>query len=116
MSNEEKDEKSILVCRCEDVTLEEVEKAIDEGYTTLKGIKRFLRCGMGACQGRVCLQLIARVLSRKIGKSVTEMDFPAVRFPIRPVSLGILLAESSNEVKHNVRNKKNVRLTLNRET
>ena len=105
MSNEEKDEKSILVCRCEDVTLGEVEKAIDEGYTTLKGIKRFLRCGMGACQGRTCLPLIAKVLSLKTGKSVTEMDFPAVRFPIRPVPLSILLAESSNEGQYKAKNK-----------
>ncbi|MBB6244339.1 FAD-dependent oxidoreductase [Rhodanobacter sp. MP1X3] len=38
-----------LVCRCEDVSL----SALD-GYTDARSAKLATRCGMGACQGRIC--------------------------------------------------------------
>ncbi|MBY0506125.1 MAG: NAD(P)/FAD-dependent oxidoreductase [Bryobacteraceae bacterium] len=38
-----------IVCRCEDVTYAELQKASDERDAKLQS-----RCGMGACQGRVC--------------------------------------------------------------
>lgn len=85
MSNKDK----IMICRCEDVLLEDVYRAIDEGYTSLEEIKRLLRCGMGPCQGRTCLMLIAQVLSRKTGRQITQMKFPTVRPPVRPVPLAI---------------------------
>jgi NAD(P)H-nitrite reductase large subunit len=91
MSSEGRGEKTII-CRCEDVALEEVERAIDEGYATLEGIKRLLKCGMGSCQGRTCLRLIAGIISRKTGKPVSEMRFPTVRPPIRPVPLAVFAA------------------------
>lgn len=87
-------EKNAVICRCEDVTLKEVEKAISEGFTTLSSIKRTLRCGMGACQGRSCLVQIAKILCQKTGKSMSEIDFPPFRFPTRPTRLATL---STNE-------------------
>lgn len=87
MSSENK--KNSIICRCEDVSLEEVERVIDEGYTNLEEIKRLLRCGMGPCQGRTCLILIARTLSRKTGRPISQMQFPTVRPPIRPVSIAV---------------------------
>jgi bacterioferritin-associated ferredoxin len=86
-----------IICRCEDVSLEEVNRAIDEGYTSLEEIKRLLRCGMGPCQGRTCLMLIAQVLSRKTGKQITEMKFPTVRPPVRPVPLAIFTASKNKK-------------------
>jgi NADPH-dependent 2,4-dienoyl-CoA reductase/sulfur reductase-like enzyme len=38
-----------LLCRCEDVTVGEV-----SGYADWRDAKLHTRCGMGACQGRVC--------------------------------------------------------------
>jgi len=86
-----------IICRCEDVSLEEVNRAIDEGYTSLEEIKRLLRCGMGPCQGRTCLMLIAQVLSHKTGKQITEMKFPTVRPPVRPVPLAIFTASKNKK-------------------
>jgi bacterioferritin-associated ferredoxin len=86
-----------IICRCEDVSLEEVNRAIDEGYTSLEEIKRLLRCGMGPCQGRTCLMLVAQVLSRKTGKQITEMKFPTVRPPVRPVPLAIFTASKNKK-------------------
>ena len=44
-------DQSSIICRCEDITQEQIEQAIDEGYTTLEELKRKLRLGMGPCQG-----------------------------------------------------------------
>lgn len=93
MSNKDK----IFICRCEDILLEDVNRAIDEGYTSLEEIKRLLRCGMGPCQGRTCLMLIAQVLSRKTGKPITQMKFPTVRPPVRPVPLAIFTASKNKK-------------------
>jgi bacterioferritin-associated ferredoxin len=93
MSNKDK----IMICRCEDVLLEDVNRAIDEGYTSLEDIKRLLRCGMGPCQGRTCLMLIAQVLSRKTGKPINQMNFPTVRPPVRPVPLVVFTASKSKK-------------------
>ena len=86
-----------IICRCEDVSLEEVTSAIDEGYTSLEEVKRLLRCGMGPCQGRTCLMLIAQVLSRTTGKPITEMQFPTARPPVRPVPLAIFTASKNKK-------------------
>ena len=40
---------STIVCRCEDVTLEQL-----IGYDSLREAKLHTRCGMGPCQGRIC--------------------------------------------------------------
>ncbi|RLG86368.1 MAG: (2Fe-2S)-binding protein, partial [Thermoprotei archaeon] len=48
----------IIICRCEDITLDDVEKAIENGYTDLESLKRVLRIGMGPCQGRTCIPLL----------------------------------------------------------
>lgn len=98
MSREGKGGRTII-CRCEDVALEEVERAVDEGYVTLERVKRLLRCGMGSCQGRTCLRLIAGIISRKTGKPVGEMRFPTVRPPIRPVPLAVFAAGKRKRVK-----------------
>jgi len=96
MNSENK--KNSIICRCEDVSLEEVERVIDEGYTNLEEIKRFLRCGMGNCQGRTCIILVAQILSRKTGKPISEIKFPTVRPPIRPVPLAIFAGGRTKKV------------------
>lgn len=82
-----------FICRCEDLTIDEIEQAIDEGYTTLEELKCRLRLGMGPCQGRGCLSLARRVLCEKTGKSTNEILVPTSRPPEVPVSLGTLASD-----------------------
>jgi NAD(P)H-nitrite reductase large subunit len=82
-----------IVCRCEDITLEDVEKAIDEGYTDLEELRKKLRIGMGPCQGRVCIQIIIKILEKKTGKKISKVNLPTYRPPIVPVSLGTLASD-----------------------
>jgi len=81
------DPKKVIVCRCEDVTLYDVLKAIDEGYTDLELLKRKLRIGMGPCQGRYCLPLIVRILSIKTRKSPNDLRIPKSRPPLIPIEV-----------------------------
>jgi bacterioferritin-associated ferredoxin len=91
------DESTVFVCRCEDVTLEEIEKAIEAGYKELGDLKRLLRCGMGACQGINCMRQIAQILSQKTSRPIDELAFPTTRLPIRPIPLGIFAQKKLKE-------------------
>ena len=85
--------KKTIVCRCEDLTLEDVENAIHEGYTDIEELRKKLRIGMGPCQGRVCIQLVQKILEKKTGKKIPIKNLPTVRPPIVPVSLGTLASD-----------------------
>lgn len=74
-------ENDTIICRCEDLTLGEIRQAIDDGYTDLEELKRFLRCGMGPCGGRTCLPLIRRELAAHLGVPIDEVDLPTTRPP-----------------------------------
>lgn len=81
------DPAKVIVCRCENVTLEQLIKAIDEGLDDLELLKRRLRIGMGPCQGATCLLLAASVLARRTGRRIEELRFPINRPPTAPVKL-----------------------------
>src|SRR5262249_5508031 len=44
-----------LVCRCEDVTLHDLDEAIDKGHRDIESLKRYTGFGTGYCQGKWCL-------------------------------------------------------------
>ena len=83
----------VFICRCEDLTKDEIEQAIKEGYLTLEELKCKLRLGMGPCQGRSCLSLARRILCQKTEKTTGEITLPPSRPPVVPVSLGTLASD-----------------------
>ena len=89
-----KDNINIILCRCQDITLAEVEEAIDSGITDLEELKRFLHLGMGPCQGRTCGKLVMRLLSQKTGKPVAEMKSTKQRPPLVSIPMKVLLGDS----------------------
>ena len=89
--------KRSIVCRCEDISEEDVIHAIEEGYTDIEELRKKLRIGMGPCQGRVCIQLVARIREKKTGKKVANIPLPTVRPPLIPVSLGTLASEKDEK-------------------
>ena len=64
-----------LVCRCEVVTEAEIRAAIRRpvGATTLDGVKRRTRAGMGRCQGGFCSPRVAEILAEELGVPMTEV-------------------------------------------
>ncbi len=89
-------EDKIYVCRCEEVTLEEIDEWIDRGYDTVEELKRVLRVGMGPCQGRGCQDILMREIAKKTGKHISAVEPATVRPPAKPVKIA-LLAEGGEE-------------------
>lgn len=85
-----KEDKELYICRCEEVTLREIEQVIDEGYHTLDDVKRITRAGMGLCQGRSCSKVIARIISQRTGIPIEEILQVKYRYPVRTEKLGAL--------------------------
>jgi NAD(P)H-nitrite reductase large subunit len=85
-------EKGLLICRCEEVALGEIEAAIDEGARTLDEVKRRTRAGMGLCQGKTCRRLVERILAEKTGQKPGDIQPSTHRPPVRPVELQALAA------------------------
>ena len=83
-------ENETIICRCEDITLEQIRACIAEGYQTIDEIKRVTRAGMGPCQGRTCRLLIAQELSRALGIPMEEVLMPTFRPPTKPITMGAL--------------------------
>ncbi len=82
---EDLDDDTIL-CRCEDVTVGDLRKAIALGLDSISLLKRGTRAGMGRCQGRTCSPLIDDLL-----KATNLLSGPpSVRFPVKPVTLASL--------------------------
>lgn len=78
----------ILICRCEDVTLGELEEAVARGYDDLESLKRYTGFGTGWCQGKQCVALAARTLVELGGKRPKAPITP--RPPFHPVLVGHL--------------------------
>lgn len=77
----------ILACRCEDVTLHELDEAIARGHDDIESLKRYTGFGTGWCQGKACLALCARRLAEK--HKTVSAPFTA-RPPFHPVALSVL--------------------------
>jgi len=82
-------DKDIIICRCEDVTLADVKKCLNEGYTTFEEIKRILRVGMGPCQGQTCGILVQREIAKFLNKRIEDIKMPKTR----PLTTGVVLAD-----------------------
>ena len=79
-----------LICRCEEVSEEEIREAIRNGCKTLTEVKRWTRAGMGICQGLSCTRLLERMLCEAQGIGPAELEKRSVRQPLRPLSIGSL--------------------------
>ena len=64
-----------VVCRCEKVSEGEIVEAINRpvGATTIDGVKRRTRAGMGRCQGGFCCGKVLDILSRELNLPKTEI-------------------------------------------
>jgi len=76
-----------IVCRCERVTAGEIRALIRGGVRDVNEIKAVTRAGMGACGGKTCQALIAR-LFREEGVSIDEVTENVPRPLFVEVSLG----------------------------
>lgn len=82
------DDKTII-CRCEEITYEEIIGAIKVGCHSVSSIKKYVRAGMGSCQGRVCAPIIIKILKSQ-GIEASIEDKP--NFPYTPIKISVMEA------------------------
>jgi D-hydroxyproline dehydrogenase subunit alpha len=80
----------VTVCRCEEVDLGAIRRAVAEGFDTPAAVKKATRCGMGICQGSTCKSILLEVLAAFTGKPPARIPLPTARIPVKPVYLGTL--------------------------
>ena len=81
------EKKGKIICRCEEITEEEIVNAIRAGHTTIKSIKRATRAGMGFCQGRTCESLIRDIIASLTGTDKEDILPDTARYPVEPLKL-----------------------------
>jgi NAD(P)H-nitrite reductase large subunit len=86
-----------VLCPCEDITLQEVVDAIEDGYETIEDIKRYTGLATGSCQGRLCLGPCVELVAERTGKTPDEVGTIRYRPPTEPVALGLLAAGAEDD-------------------
>jgi Fe-S-cluster-containing hydrogenase component 2/thioredoxin reductase/bacterioferritin-associated ferredoxin len=81
-------EDDAIVCRCERVTAGEIRQLIRRGVRDLNQLK-VLRCGMGACGGKTCENLILRLFQEE-GVDICDVVPFTQRPLVAEVDLGLL--------------------------
>lgn len=86
----------MIICRCEEITKGEIRKAVHDGMYTIEEIRRYLRTGMGLCQGQTCGRLVKGIVARELKVSPLEVEPAVSRAPMRPIEMGILGNDGGN--------------------
>lgn len=81
---------SIVICRCEEITKGEIREAVYLGMFTFQEVKKFLRTGMGLCQGQTCEKLVKNIIAEEIKISPLKVGTAKGRAPMRPVPMRVL--------------------------
>jgi NAD(P)H-nitrite reductase large subunit len=89
----EHEDDSIVICRCEEVTKGEIRKAVHDGMFTLQEVRKYLRTGMGLCQGQTCGKLVKNVIARELNVSPMTLEAAVGRAPMRPIEMKVLANE-----------------------
>jgi bacterioferritin-associated ferredoxin len=77
----------LIICRCEEITKGEIRRAVHEGFYTMTEIRRYLRVGMGLCQGNTCGRIVKGIIARELNVSLAALDDCSYRGPARPVEM-----------------------------
>lgn len=80
----------VTVCRCEEVTVAEIERVIGDGCPGPNQAKAFTRCGMGPCQGRMCATVVSELFAERQHAGVGAVGHYRIRPPVKPVTMGEL--------------------------
>ncbi|MFM9108970.1 MAG: (2Fe-2S)-binding protein [Chloroflexota bacterium] len=79
-----------FICRCYEVTLESVERAIEDGALTVNDVKRRTKAAMGVCQGAYCVPALAALVAERTGRPIEEVAPITARPPVRLIPLEAL--------------------------
>ena len=91
-------DEDLIICRCQEVTEQEILDAIRDGADTVDGVKRRTRAGMGLCQGKTCGRLVQRMIAQQTGQKAEDVLPQKSRMPVRPIKTGMF--DESAETKN----------------
>jgi NADPH-dependent 2,4-dienoyl-CoA reductase/sulfur reductase-like enzyme len=91
-----------IVCRCEEITANQLNDAVAKGALGPNQAKAYLRCGMGPCQGRYCGLTVSEMIAAATAKSPQEIGYFRLRSPIKPVTLGEIASLPGSEAARRV--------------
>jgi sarcosine oxidase subunit beta len=80
----------IVLCRCEDVTLADLEHSVQRGYRDIEEVKRYTGFGTGPCQGKECLAAVATQLAVLTRQAPSAIPPFTSRPPLSPTPLRLL--------------------------
>jgi len=83
----------LVICRCEEITKGEIRRAVHDGMFTMQEIRRYLRAGMGLCQGQTCSKLVKGIVAAEQKVSPATVNPATSRGPIRPTEMSSLASE-----------------------
>jgi bacterioferritin-associated ferredoxin len=79
--------RKVIICRCEDVTLADVQHAVASGFDDLEEVKRYTGFGTGPCQGKECLREVALAIAAAAGRDPAAVQPFTTRPPLVPTEL-----------------------------
>jgi len=82
--------RKVILCRCEDVTLADVQRAVKLGRADVEEVKRYTGFGTGPCQGKECLREVTLAIARATGRPPEQMTPFTARPPLAPTELTVL--------------------------
>jgi bacterioferritin-associated ferredoxin len=82
--------KRAFVCLCLDLTADDIECAVRDGFRDPETLKRYTACFMGPCQGKSCFDTVLELLAERTGTDAADLALPTRRAPVHPVRLGLL--------------------------
>ena len=86
-----------IVCRCEEVTARQIIDTVALGCDGPNQMKAFLRCGMGACQGRLCGLTVTELIAHARGVAPQATGYYRIRPPVKPITVAELAQLPKNE-------------------
>jgi len=92
-------EDDTLICRCEEVRVDEARRAIsDYALTELNRFKAISRVGMGRCQGRVCGAAAAELLAHETAQDIATVGRLRTQAPVKPIPFGLSTPSEPREL------------------
>lgn len=86
-----------IVCRCEEITAQQIVDTVKLGCPGPNQMKSFLRCGMGPCQGRLCGLTVTELIAEARGVPPQEVGYYRIRPPVKPITVAELAALPKTE-------------------
>ena len=86
----------IVVCRCEDVTLADLEHSVSRGYRDIEEVKRYTGFGTGPCQGKECQRAVALAIAAASGADPSTIQPFTTRPPLAPTELKLFMRPNAD--------------------